>query len=76
MFSDHPRSLGVDYFTHMRGAVGIGASLVSAGAACFIHAIVPGIYTNRAGRTIDRLHDHMKRRASGSADHHWLDYEI
>lgn len=75
-FAEHPRSLGVGYLTHMRGAMSIGASLVTAGAACFVHALVPGVLTNRASRTIDRLHGHIKARNRGSSEHNWLDYEI
>lgn len=75
-FAEHPRALGVDYLTHMKGAASIGVSLLSAGAACFVHAVIPGVLMNRASRTIDRLHGHMKARRSGSASHDWLDYEI
>ena len=74
-FADHPRELGVGYWTHMRGAVSIGWSLLGAGAACFVHAVVPGVLTNSASRTIDRLHGHMKARRSGTSTQ-WLDYEI
>lgn len=75
LFAEHPRSLGIGYWAHMRGAVAIGASLLAAGLACIVHAVVPGLFTHRAGETVDRLHGHMRRRASGSASH-WLDYEI
>lgn len=75
-FADHPRELGVGYLTHMKGALSIGASLIGAGAACFVHAVVPGVLTRSASKTIERLHGHMKARGSGAASNNWLDYEI
>lgn len=74
-FADHPRELGVGYLTHMKGAASIGVALLGAGVGCFVHALVPGVMTRSASRTIDRLHGHMKAR-SGSASDNWLDYEI
>jgi hypothetical protein len=79
MFAAHPRALGVGYFTHMRGAVAIGGSLIGAGAACLVHALIPGIFVDRASRTVIRLHDHVVRRQSGDGvpdRENWLDYEI
>jgi hypothetical protein len=77
MFRDHPRSLGMSWSEHGIGAIVIGASLVGAGAACLVHALVPGWFTQTAGRTVERMHDHMVRRKAGAADpESWPDYEI
>jgi hypothetical protein len=77
LFSDHPRSLGMSWWGHGIGAVKIGGELIVAGAACIIHAIVPGWFTQTAGKTVTRLHDDMVRRKAGAANPNaWPDYEI
>ena len=76
-FTEHPRSLGMTWTSHGVGAVKIGAELIGAGAACIVHAIVPGWFTETAGRTVMRLHDHMVKRKSGAKNPNaWPDYEI
>lgn len=75
MFLDHPRALGMSWLGHALGAVGIGARMVGAGLACIVHAVVPGLFTETAGKTVVDLHRHMQERKSGAgAD--WPDYEI
>ena len=77
LFLDHPRSLGMTWFTHGVGAAKIGGEMIGAGAACIVHAFVPGWFTQTAGRTVERLHDHMLRRRANSANpENWPDYEI
>ena len=77
LFREHPRTLGMSWAGHGIGAVAIGARLIGAGLACLIHAVVPGIFTQTAGRTITHMHDHMTRRKAGAANpENWPDYEI
>ena len=77
MFRDHPRSLGMSWAEHGAGAVVIGARMVGAGLACIIHAIVPALFTETAGRTVRSLHEHMANRKAGAANPNaWPDYEI
>jgi len=77
LFFEHPRSLGMSWAGHGVGAVAIGAKLVGAGVACFVHAVVPGFFTETAGRTITGMYDHMKRRKAGATNpENWPDYEI
>ena len=77
LFADHPRSLGMSWASHGAGALKISAELIGAGVACLIHAIVPGWFTQTAGRTVERMHDHMIRRKAGAANpNEWPDYEI
>ena len=77
LFLEHPRSLGMGWAQHGVGAVVIGATLVGAGAACLIHALVPGWFTQTAGKTVERMHDHMIRRKAGAENPEgWPDYEI
>jgi len=77
LFLEHPRSLGMSWVDHGIGAVAIGARLVGAGLACLVHAIVPGVFTQTAGKTITHMYDHMNRRKAGAASpEDWPDYEI
>ena len=77
LFLEHPRSLGMSWAKHGAGAIVIGGRMVGAGVACIIHAIVPGIFTETAGRTVMDLHAYMTRRkASAVNPNAWPDYEI
>lgn len=77
LFLDHPRSLGMTWARHGVGAVDIGVRLVGAGLACLVHAIVPGVFTETAGRTVTHMYGHMQRRKAGAANpENWPDYEI
>lgn len=77
MFLEHPRSLGMNWASHGVGALKIGAELVGAGVACMIHALVPGWFTETAGRTVTGLHAHMMQRKAGAPNpENWPDYEI
>ena len=77
LFTDHPKSLGMSWAAHGAGAVAIGARMVGAGIACMVHAAVPALFTETAGRTVQDLHDHMVKRKAGAANPNaWPDYEI
>jgi hypothetical protein len=77
LFLEHPRSLGMTWAGHGVGAVAIGVRLVGAGLACIVHAVVPGVFTQTAGKTVTHMYDHMTRRKAGSTSpENWPDYEI
>lgn len=77
LFLDHPRSLGMDWLEHGVGAVAIGLRMIGGGLACLVHAAVPALFTETAGRTIVALHDHMTRRKAAAPNPQaWPDYEI
>ncbi len=77
LFQDHPRSLGMSWASHGAGAVAIGARMIGAGAACIVHAAVPALFSETAGRIVVDLHNHMTRRKAGAANPEaWPDYEI
>ncbi|MES2135855.1 MAG: DUF6356 family protein [Pseudomonadota bacterium] len=77
LFLEHPRSLGMSWAGHGIGALKIGAELVGAGVACLVHAIVPGVFTQTAGKTVTHMYDHMTRRKAGASNpENWPDYEI
>jgi hypothetical protein len=77
LFTEHPRSLGMSWAAHAAGAAAIGMRLICAGAACLVHAIVPALFTETAGRTVTSMHDHMMRRRAGATNpNNWPEYEI
>ena len=77
LFHDHPRALGMSWAGHGVGALRIGARMIGAGVACIVQAVVPGLFTETAGRTVVDLHEHMTKRKAGSAHPNaWPDYEI
>jgi hypothetical protein len=77
LFLDHPRDLGMGWSRHAVGAVGIGLQMIGGGFACLVHAVVPGVFTETAGRTVAKLHDHMlSRRAAAPDPRFWPEYEI
>lgn len=77
LFAEHPRSLGMSWAQHGVGAAKIGVELVAVGLACLVHAIVPGLFTQTAGKTITRMHSEIVRRKAGAANpNDWPDYEI
>ena len=77
LFLEHPRSLGMSWAGHGVGAFKIGVELVGAGLACLVHAVVPGWFTQTAGKTITNMYDHMMKRKAGAQNpESWPDYEI
>jgi len=77
LFREHPRSLGMSWASHGVGAIRIGAELIGAGCAAIVHAVVPGLFTDTAGKTVTRIYDHIQSRKAGAADpNSWPDYEI
>jgi hypothetical protein len=60
---EHLLAVGESYFQHMRFAATVGSLMVLAGLACILHGIVPGIFTDRASRTIRHLHGVIENRS-------------
>ena len=59
LFLAHPRSVNESYLEHQTRALKFSGSLFLAAGACFIHALVPGLFERTGSRTIERLHDEM-----------------
>lgn len=59
LFIEHPRSVGETYLEHLQNAAGFGATMVIAGSACLVHALVPGLFMKTGSAAIRRLHDRM-----------------
>ena len=59
LFLAHPRSVGETYFEHQRAAFSFAGSLLLAGVACLMHAVVPGVCERTASDQIEELHRRM-----------------
>ena len=77
LFVDHPRSLGLSWAGHAAGAVTIGLRLIGAGLAALVHAVVPGFFTDTAGRIVTETYQYIQKIKAGSAKpDNWSDYDI
>jgi hypothetical protein len=77
LFVDHPRSLGLSWFAHGAGAMKIGFKLIGAGLAALVHGLVPGLFTDTAGRIVTETYHYVQKiRAGSSKPEQWSDYDI
>lgn len=60
----HPRSVGETYLQHMGVASRCGASMVLAGAACLVHAVLPFLFERTASNCLTRLYQRMVTQRS------------
>jgi hypothetical protein len=58
-FLAHPRSVGESYPQHLSAALGFAALLGLAATACFVHALVPALFTRSASRRVAELNTRM-----------------
>lgn len=66
LFTEHPAAVNETYGEHFAMASRFGFSMVTAGLACMVHAIIPGLFITTGSDMVERLHDAMvlKRRNS------------
>jgi hypothetical protein len=71
LFQEHPRAVGESYLEHMGVAADFGSRLFLASLACFVHALVPGLFVRTGSNAIRILHDRMvmNRRTRTSSAH-------
>lgn len=64
LFTDHPATVNESYFEHLVQASIFGVTMILAGLACIVHALIPGLCVTRGSDAIASLHDRMvvKRR--------------
>jgi hypothetical protein len=69
-FREHPASVGETYAEHFGVATSFAGSLIKAGLACLIHAVLPFLFTTYARTTIadlyGRIVTHRDRRTAGA----------
>ena len=52
IFTTHPNSIGESYYQHFKFALWLGVTLIKAGCAVIIHALLPFLFVETAGRNI------------------------
>lgn len=81
-FVEHPQSVGETYIEHFGVASRFGLTMVAGGLACFVHALVPALFTRTGSGAIKRLYSEMVSRQPGAPrpayeEPHWRpEYEI
>ena len=70
LFSDHPASVGESYFEHMGVAFGFAVRLLAAAFACFVHGLLPFLFTKSGSSAVKRLHQEMIAGRSTRRDAH------
>ncbi|WP_369385548.1 DUF6356 family protein [Sphingomonas changbaiensis] len=70
LFRDHPAEVGETYGEHFAAAGGFGLKMIAGGAACVVHALVPGLFVTTGSGTVKKLYDQMvaKRAAKRAAN--------
>src|SRR3954467_15331900 len=63
----HLRGAGESYVRHLRFAANVAALMIAAGLACLLHALVPGLFPDKASRAVGRLHAAFENRAEAEA---------
>lgn len=68
-FREHPRSIDETYLQHLRAASWFAATMMVAGLACFVHALIPHLFQKTGSAAIERLHNRMvvNRRGTTSS---------
>ena len=66
-FNRHPSSVGESYGEHLAQASGFGVTMITAGAACLVHAIFPFWFEKTASLCVQRLHAQIGARGRPDA---------
>jgi len=78
LFKDHPASVGESYFEHMGVAFGFAARLLAAALACFVHGLLPFLFSKTGSSAVKRLHHEMitgrsaQHRSEGHDARQWM----
>ncbi len=62
-YNRHLNEANESYVVHFIFSIKAALTLITAGLALFIHAIVPFLFTTTASRTVKKINDQMQHRA-------------
>lgn len=69
LFTEHPASVEETYVEHLGVATSFGLSMILAGLACLVHAVLPFLFVKTGSRVIEGLYGRMvtsrRRHAPG-----------
>jgi hypothetical protein len=76
-FTEHPASVGETYFQHMGMASSFGVTMIAAGVACLVHAVLPFAFVKTGSDAITTLYRRMvTHRVGGTAPLPGSDYAL
>jgi hypothetical protein len=58
-FTEHPASIGENYFAHLRHALGFSLSMLKGGLCVFVHAIFPFLFITTGSGVVASLNSRM-----------------
>ena len=58
-FTEHPASVGENYFVHFRHAAGFSFNMFKGGLACMVHAVFPFLCTKTGSGIVATLNTRM-----------------
>jgi hypothetical protein len=64
----HPAAVNESYSQHLMAASHFGIRLLLVAGACFVHALVPCLFTRKASDMLHRLHDDMYTHRAAQLD--------
>ena len=64
----HPAAVNETYTQHLFAASRFGVRLLLTAGACFVHALVPCLFTRKASDMLHRLHDDMYTHRAAKLD--------
>jgi Family of unknown function (DUF6356) len=59
LFLEHPQSVGETYLEHQRQAFGFAGTMFLGALACFVHGLVPSLFTRTGSMAVSRLHERL-----------------
>jgi len=59
LFTDHPATVGENYFGHLFAAARFSGGLLLAGLVCLVHALLPFLFIKTGSRLVTGLYQHM-----------------
>jgi len=58
-FTGHPASVNETYVEHLGSAWSFAFRMIGAGCACFLHGLLPFLFSSTGSSAIRELHDRM-----------------
>lgn len=63
-FTDHPKAVGMNYFSHFFFAWVVGFRLLAGFLMCAVHSFFPFVFTTTTSKMIKDLHSKLDERPS------------
>ncbi|MBP0494231.1 DUF6356 family protein [Pararoseomonas indoligenes] len=74
-FTEHPAAVGESYAEHMHTASWFGWQMLLGAGACFVHALLPFLFTRTGSAKIALLHDRMVANRVKATNRHLVPAE-